>query len=267
MALKYNDPSFDTTEAVLEKEYNLPPGLMAAIRTRGERSNNDQVSPKGARGVYQFIPATWNKFADPGTDPTDPDASATAAARYLSYAMKQYDGNVGAVVAEYNGGPKAAKSYLRTGDPGNKETRGYVQRVMGALNGVTPQATNQPSLTDLTGVSEEELQNIKDKIDRDYNDARDKGLLIPGAPAMAMQTLSGQAPQTAVAHAEQPVTTSAAPSPFGGDEYASPSMGQSMQAMQPNADLNNINLDDMASLEDNMLESRVGAIVDEVLNG
>ena len=133
MPTRYNDPTLDITEAALEREHKLPRGLLTAIRTKGERSNSDQVSPKGARGVYQFMPATWNKFADPGSKPTDSDAAATAAARYMAYAMKQY-GDVGAAIAEYNGGPRAAKQYLRTGDPGNKETREYVKRVKDYLN-------------------------------------------------------------------------------------------------------------------------------------
>lgn len=133
-SIKYNDPQFDMTEAVLEKRYNLPKGLMSAIRTGGEKSNSDQVSPKGAKGVYQFIPATWNKFSDPGTSPDDPEASAVAAARYLRYALNQYSGNVNAAIAEYNGGPRAAHAVIKTGDPGNNETRMYLKRVNAMLD-------------------------------------------------------------------------------------------------------------------------------------
>lgn len=136
MAIKYNDPQFAALETRLESEYSLPTGIMAAIRTRGEKSNNNQVSPKGAAGVYQFMPDTWNKFADAGTKPTDPQAAATAAARYLAYANKLYKGDVGAMAAEYNGGPRAARKYIATGDPGNKETRDYVGRVMAGMQGV-----------------------------------------------------------------------------------------------------------------------------------
>lgn len=222
MTLRYDDPRFDTTEAVLEKQYDLPHGLMAAIRTRGEKSNNDQISPKGAKGVYQFIPATWNKFADPGTSPTDPDAAATAAARYLSYAMKQYGGNVGAVVAEYNGGPKAARAYIRTGDPGNKETRGYVQRVLGSLGGgsTTVQAAQDP-----------------------YDQA--------------------QRPQW-MAQAPSPMPAS----PFGGDEYTTtnPMMAQSPDISDLNLDVD-LGTPDMDLIADNMLDNKIGSIVDEVLNG
>lgn len=216
MALRYDDPSFDMTEAVLEKQYNLPRGLMAAIRTHGERSNNDQVSPAGAKGVYQFIPSTWNKFADPGTSPTDPDAAATAAARYLAYAMKQYDGNIGAVVAEYNGGSKAAKAYLRTGDPGNKETRGYVQRVMGSLGGAGTGSYDQP----------QRWQRM--------------------------------------AQAPMPMS----PSPFGGDEYTTTNPIVAQTPDISDVDLNvDLSTPDMDMIADNMLDNKIGSIVDEVLNG
>ena len=160
MTLRYDDPSFDALEATLEKQYNLPRGLMSAIRTRGETSHNNQVSPKGAKGVYQFMPKTWVKFADPGTKPTDPEAAATAAARYLAYGMELYGGDVGATAAEYNGGPKAAKAYLRTGNPGNKETRKYVQRVLGGNTGKAPivvaaKVEPVPALQSIFGDSED----------------------------------------------------------------------------------------------------------------
>lgn len=136
--VRYDDPSLDVTEAALEAEFGLPQGLMAAIRTQGEKSNSDAVSPKGAKGVYQFIPSTWRQFAEPGSDPRDPDAAALAAARYLRYALDQYGGDVGAAAAEYNGGPKAAQKYLRTGDPGNNETRDYLKRVLPAVGAKSP---------------------------------------------------------------------------------------------------------------------------------
>jgi hypothetical protein len=156
--LSYKDPSFDLLEAGLEREYKLPRGLMSAIRTRGEKSNNNQVSPKGATGVYQFMPKTFLAYADPGTKATDPEAAAVAAARYLADASKWYGGDIGAMAAEYNGGPKAAKRYLATkkttgvGDPGNDETRGYVTRVLAGMSGSKPeyQASTIPRSTPST---------------------------------------------------------------------------------------------------------------------
>ena len=62
MPTSYTDPMYDKIEAGLEKKYNLPTGGMRAIRTRGERSNSDQVSEAGAATVYQIIPSTARLF-------------------------------------------------------------------------------------------------------------------------------------------------------------------------------------------------------------
>ena len=62
MSRSYNDPHYDAIEHSLESEFNLPSGGMKAIRTRGERSNENQVSPVGARTVYQIMPATRSLF-------------------------------------------------------------------------------------------------------------------------------------------------------------------------------------------------------------
>ena len=42
----------------------MPQEVLAAIRLHGEKSNADQVSPAGARGVYQFMPKTERLFAN-----------------------------------------------------------------------------------------------------------------------------------------------------------------------------------------------------------
>ena len=149
---------FTVMESAHEVNYNLPRGMMAALRTRGEASNNNMVSPAGARGVYQFMPATFAKFADRGASPTDPEAASLAAAKYLRYALDLYGGNIGAALAEYNGGPRAAKAYLRTGDAGNKETRDYINKVLPAIrppDGTAPvqvaSAETQPSDASIFG--------------------------------------------------------------------------------------------------------------------
>lgn len=150
--LRYDDERvFAPLEAKSEAKYALPPGLLRAIRMQGERSNNNQVSPKGAAGVYQFMPDSWKRFAPAGSDRRDPAAASDAAGAHLWAALDLYNGNVGAAVADYNGGPKAARAYMSTGDPGNAETRGYLQRVMGAM-GDAPRAASAPT-TDVLGGS------------------------------------------------------------------------------------------------------------------
>jgi hypothetical protein len=207
----FNDPTLGVTEAALEQEFALPRGLLTAIRTKGERSNSDQVSPKGAKGVYQFMPDTWAKFAEPGADPRDAEAAALAAARYMAYASKLYGGNPGAMLAEYNGGPKAAKKYLQTGDPGNAETRKYL-------------ANTLPSIGQEAGAA-------------------------PAAQVM-----------------QQAIT-----SPFGNDAYTTSQQQifstALLDGIDPETLDSRLDTPDLDMVADQMLDTQVSTIVDEVLNG
>lgn len=56
MVNSYKDPRFRIEEKQLEEKMNIPNGFLAGLRLGGERSNADQVSSKGAKGVYQFTP-------------------------------------------------------------------------------------------------------------------------------------------------------------------------------------------------------------------
>lgn len=173
--ISYNDPQFDIIEANLEQEFGLPRGIMRGIRTKGERSNSNQVSPKGAAGVYQIMPPTWRTImADrPFAKPTDSDEAALAAARYLARAMKETGTtDIGALLAEYNGGRKVYNQYVESkartgvGDPGNKETRDYIAAVLPTVKGqiapsnATVQASNMFALADIDApFAEDEFAN------------------------------------------------------------------------------------------------------------
>ena len=50
--------------------------------TLGEKSGNNSVSPKGARGRYQFMPDTAAQYGL--SDPTNESASRAAARRYIT---------------------------------------------------------------------------------------------------------------------------------------------------------------------------------------
>lgn len=109
-------------EARFEQQYGLPSGLLSRIRTRGERSNADQVSPVGARTVYQFTPATRQLFMQRyGLDPwASPGNAAQAAAIHLRESY-QRTGSWDRAVTEYIGGPNPSRW--------GRQTRAYVQRV------------------------------------------------------------------------------------------------------------------------------------------
>lgn len=126
----YNSPEFDNLAVQAATESGIPPKLLLAIKNAGEKSNNDQVSEKGAAGVMQFIPATAKAY---GIDPKDPAQAIKGAGSYMADLIKQYGGNVAAAVAHYNGGSSQGQLVAAGQQPSYPETRAYLARVMNAL--------------------------------------------------------------------------------------------------------------------------------------
>jgi len=100
--------------------------MLLAVKNAGERTNTGQISPKGARGVMQFVPSTAAAYPH---DWRDPFESIDAGARYLADLLRQYHGNPMAAIAAYNGGTAAGKAVLAGREPPAAETRGYVARI------------------------------------------------------------------------------------------------------------------------------------------
>jgi len=115
----------DNLYASLEDKYKLPAGALSAVA--GVESNHDDnaVSPKGAKGRFQFMPKTAEAY---GVDVHDPVSSANGAAKYLSDLTKQY-GSFQAALAHYNGGTKAGESVASGNEPSAKETKEYIKKV------------------------------------------------------------------------------------------------------------------------------------------
>lgn len=143
----YNDPAYAQIEAGLEKRYGLPDGLLSRIRTRGERSNSDQVSSAGARSVYQIIPSTRAAFVRKyGVDAySSPEAAAQVAALHLRddyIKTKSWD----AAVTRYIGGPDPSKW--------GAQTVAYTKRVTGSAPAGDPRdpTPDLPPLPDVNGL-------------------------------------------------------------------------------------------------------------------
>lgn len=132
-AMRYDDPKLNEYAAKVERDNGLPAGLLNAIKNKGERSNSDQVSPAGAKGVMQFMPGTWGQYGK--GDITNPYDSIDAAGRYFVDLMKRYNGSVDAAITEYNGGIKQARAVQAGGSPTATETINYLARVKEGLNG------------------------------------------------------------------------------------------------------------------------------------
>lgn len=137
--IRYDDPNVNAYATEVERRHGLPAGLLNAIKNQGEKSHSDQVSPKGAQGVMQFMPDTWKQYGK--GDPRDPYASLDAAGLYFVDMLKRYGGNVDAAITEYNGGIRQARSVQAGGAPTAKETTDYLARVRGALGTASAAST------------------------------------------------------------------------------------------------------------------------------
>lgn len=109
------------------KSQNMSPALVHAIIKAESDGRRTAVSTKGAMGVMQLMPFTSREMKV--NDPFDPIENVEGGIRYLKELLGTFDGNVTHAVAAYNAGPAAVRKY--GGVPPYKETRLYVQRVLG----------------------------------------------------------------------------------------------------------------------------------------
>jgi soluble lytic murein transglycosylase-like protein len=106
--------------------HGVPAGLIKAVIHAESAFDSTAVSPKGALGLMQLMPAT---AGDLGVDdPLDPWQNIEAGTRYLRYLMGRFPEQLPYALAAYNAGPQQVMRY--EGVPPFGETRGYVRRVM-----------------------------------------------------------------------------------------------------------------------------------------
>jgi hypothetical protein len=100
--------------------------LLAAVVEAESRFAPTAVSPRGAVGLMQLMPATGAMY-DAG-DLRDPHVNLDVGSRYLGSLIELYDGDLELALAAYNAGPAAVERY--DGVPPFAETRAYVKRVL-----------------------------------------------------------------------------------------------------------------------------------------
>ena len=108
-----------------ELRYALPSGLLRALIWQESRFNPMAVSPAGAAGLAQLMPATARYLGV--SNRHDPRASINGGARYLREMLDKF-GAIHLALAAYNAGPGAVMR--AKGIPRNNETPGYVQSVL-----------------------------------------------------------------------------------------------------------------------------------------
>jgi soluble lytic murein transglycosylase-like protein len=105
-------------------KYGLPRRLVRSVISRESDFQPQAVSPKGAIGLMQLMPATAEAL---GADPRDPAQNVDAGTRYLRDLLEKYDGGLWHALAAYNAGPGAVDKYQ--GVPPYRETINYVGKI------------------------------------------------------------------------------------------------------------------------------------------
>jgi len=140
-------------------ENELPVEFFARVIWQESRFNAHAVSPKGAEGIAQFMPATasFRGLADP----FDPIAALRESASYLGDLKKQF-GNVGLAAAGYNAGPGRVSAWLDGTRTLPGETRNYVAIVTGwtADDWASAKPPKMPETTIPQGVPCTRLANL-----------------------------------------------------------------------------------------------------------
>lgn len=113
------------------KRFAIPERWIRAVMQAESDHDPHAISPKGAMGLMQIMPATWQELRSKqglGDDPYDPRDNILAGAAYIAELHDLY-GSPG-FLAAYNAGPGRYEKHLVTGDPLPAETVVYMAKII-----------------------------------------------------------------------------------------------------------------------------------------
>ncbi len=124
--LKPRLSDFDPLIKTIADKYFQDRALIKAIIQVESSFNARAVSPKGARGLMQLMPATQRRFEV--ADAFNAEQNISGGTHYFSMLMKRYDNDIRKALAAYNAGEAAVDRY--NGIPPYSETQAYVRNVI-----------------------------------------------------------------------------------------------------------------------------------------
>lgn len=139
--------------AAASEKYGVDQHLIRSVIRQESAGNPEAVSPVGAVGLMQFMPATAKDMGI--VDRTDPTQNIFGGAKYLRILLDRYDNNVELALAAYNAGMGNVDKAVKAAGSTNggmvlaalptitgrhaKETQGYVTKITSDYAGRTNQ--------------------------------------------------------------------------------------------------------------------------------
>ena len=120
---------FETQIAAAARAHGVSEVLLLAVIAVESAGQARAVSPRGARGLMQLIPATARRFGV--ADSFDPAQNILGGAAYLDWLLRNFGEDAILALAGYNAGEGAVERHQ--GVPPYSETRNYVVKVFDAL--------------------------------------------------------------------------------------------------------------------------------------
>jgi hypothetical protein len=118
---------FDQIITSAADKYKIDSALIKAVIKAESNFNHQAISPVGARGLMQLMPATASHLQV--EDTFHPGKNIEGGTRYLRYLLNVYQGNLSLALAAYNAGEGAVAKYNNRIPP-FRETQNYVIRVL-----------------------------------------------------------------------------------------------------------------------------------------
>jgi hypothetical protein len=141
-------------------KYGVDPFALSALAGTESSYNPNALSRKGAQGLGQLMPGTFEQYAGRGANPYDPEVNIDAEAQHFKRLLDKFGGDVDMAVAAYNAGefdPHIKQGKIPPYKETQRQLREYHKRY-GELKGAT-----EPSIPDQisSGVkaTAEELRN------------------------------------------------------------------------------------------------------------
>jgi soluble lytic murein transglycosylase-like protein len=115
-------------DSIIDKyagSYRLDTSLIRSMIAKESNFNARAVSPKGARGLMQLMPATAATLGVRNIH--DPEENIQGGMKYMRKLMDKFDNNLVLSLAAYNAGPSLVERIRKV--PNYRETKDYVRTI------------------------------------------------------------------------------------------------------------------------------------------